>query len=78
MARGALDNRARRAAILVAGSRQEEITSCRSGMGVLLLPVLVGTGVAQALAVVGGRVVRWQLCDGLGLDCRLGAGIMWL
>jgi hypothetical protein len=47
-------------------------------MGVLLLPVLAGTGVAQALAVAGGRVVRWQLCDGLGLGRRLGAGIMWL
>jgi hypothetical protein len=47
-------------------------------MGVLLLPVLVCAGVARALAVVGGRVVRWQLSDGLGLDRRLGAGIMWL
>jgi hypothetical protein len=32
----------------------------------------------RPLAAVGGRVVRWQLSDGLGPDRRLAAAIMWL
>ena len=67
---------ARRAADLVAGSRQG---------GNLVLPLRNGCpgaarsgryGVAQTW-LSWGRVVRWQLSDGLGLNRRLGAGIMW-
>lgn len=62
----------------MAGSRQAQSASCRSRMGVLLLPIPAGTDAAQVLAAAGARVLKWQLSEALGTDRRLGAGMMCL